>query len=414
MLDVLRDADPEIYAAIQGELERQQQCLEMIASENYTSAAVFQAMGNVMTNKYAEGYPGSRWYQGCRFVDKAETIAIERAKELFGAEHANVQPHAGTQANMAVLLAALEPGDTILGMDLAHGGHLSHGSPVNFSGRLFNAVSYHVDPETEMLDMDAVAKVARECKPKLIIAGASAYSRIIDFEAFGRIAKDVGAYFLADIAHIAGLIVGGVHPSPLPHADFVTATVHKTMRGPRGGIILCRKEWADRIDKQIMPGIQGGPLMHVIAAKAVALREALAPSFTEYQVQVVENSKTLAHHMHELGYRIVSGGTDNHLFLVDLRDKGLSGRLAAQRLEHAGITINKNRIPYDPAPATETSGIRIGTPACTTRGMKTDEMIHIAEMIDKVLSNISDEAAARQVRGEVHKLCERFPIYLQP
>jgi len=414
MLDILRDADPQVYAAVKGEMERQQHRLEMIASENYTSPAVFQAAGSVMTNKYAEGYPGARWYQGCHFVDDVERIAMERACQLFGAEHANVQPHAGTQANMAVMFTALDPGDTILGMDLAHGGHLSHGNPNNFSGRLFKAVSYQVDPDTEQLDMDIIARLAREGKHKLIIAGASAYSRIIDFESFGKIAREVGAYLMADIAHIAGLVVAGMHPSPVPHAEFVTATVHKTMRGPRGGIILCRKEWADRIDKQIMPGIQGGPLMHVIAAKAVALREALDPSFKDYQAQVIRNARALCERIAELGYRIVSGGTDNHLFLVDLRGHGIAGRRAALQLEKAGITINKNRIPFDPAPVTETSGVRIGTPACTTRGMKEPEMRQIADMIHNVLAHIDDDVLAMRTKDEVKLLCDRFPIYEHP
>ena len=411
MLELLRKADPEVYSAVKGELNRQRHELDLIASENYTSEAVFQAAGCVMTNKYAEGYPGSRFYEGCAFVDQAERIARQRAKDLFQAEHANVQPHAGTQANMAVYFAALNPGDTVLGMDLAHGGHLSHGSPYNFSGRLYNCLFYGVDPDTEMLDMDEVARIARKTKPRMIIAGASAYSRTIDFEAFGRIAQGVGAYLLADIAHIAGLVVAGMHPSPVPHADFVTATVHKTMRGPRGGIILCRQKWANRVDKQIIPGIQGGPLMHQIAAKAVALKEAMSPEFKDYQAQVVRNCKHLAGLIAGYGYRIVSGGTDNHLFMVDLRPQEITGRRAASQLARAGIIVNKNVIPFDPSPPAVTSGIRIGTPACTTRGMGEPEMQFIAELIHRVLTNINDDDVAQKTKFEIRELCDRFPIY---
>ncbi len=411
MLELLHNADAEVYSAVKSELDRQRHHIELIASENYTSEAVFQAAGCVMTNKYAEGYPGARYYEGCEFVDDVERIAIRRAKELFNAEHANVQPHAGTQANMAVFFAALEPGDTVLAMDLSHGGHLSHGSPNNFSGKLYNCVFYGVNRETELLEMEDVARIARETKPKLIVAGASAYSRTIDFEAFSRIARDVGAYFMADIAHIAGLVVAGLHPSPIPYADFVTATVHKTMRGPRGGIILCKKEWADKIDRQIMPGTQGGPLMHVIAAKAVALKEALSPSFKEYQQRVINNCRALLEAIKNYGYRIVSGASDNHLFIIDLRDQGLTGKRAAVQLAKAGIIVNRNVIPFDPTPPSVTSGIRIGTPACTTRGMKEPEMHLIAELIHRVLSNIDDDELAEKTRQEAREICDRFPIY---
>ncbi len=405
------DTDPEIAKAIYGEIKRQAFKLEMIASENFASRAVMEAQGCVMTNKYAEGYPGRRYYGGCEFVDVAERLAIERAKKLFGAEHVNVQPHSGTQANMAVYMAVLEPGDTILAMDLAHGGHLSHGARVNFSGKLYNVVFYGVRRDTETIDYEQVEALAKEHKPKLIVVGASAYPRVIDFERFRQIADEVGAYVVCDMAHIAGLIAAGVHPSPVPHCEFVTTTTHKTLRGPRGGMILCREEFAKVIDKTVFPGIQGGPLMHVIAAKAVAFKEALSEDFRRYQEQIVKNAKTLAERLSSHGLRIVSGGTDNHLMLVDLRPIGITGDVAEKALEEAGITVNKNMIPFDPEKPTVTSGIRIGTPALTTRGMKEAEMEEIGDMIAYVLKNIDKPAVRREVADKVRAICERFPLY---
>ena len=405
------EIDPDIAKAILGELERQEYTLEMIASENFASPAVMQVQGCVMTNKYAEGYPGKRYYGGCSFVDIAESLAIERAKKLFGAEHVNVQPHSGTQANMAVYMAVLSPGDTILAMDLAHGGHLSHGAKVNFSGKLYNVVFYGVRRDTETIDYDQVRDLAKKHRPKLIVVGASAYPRIIDFKAFREIADEVGAYVMADIAHIAGLVAAGVHPSPVPYCEFVTTTTHKTLRGPRGGIVMCRSEFAKLIDKTVFPGIQGGPLMHVIAAKAVAFKEALTEEFREYQRQIVKNAKMLAERLASHGLRIVSGGTDNHLMLVDLRPIGITGDVAEKALEEAGITVNKNMIPFDPEKPTVTSGIRIGTPALTTRGMKEKEMEEIGDLIAHVLKNIDKKEARKEVRARVMELCKKFPLY---
>jgi len=411
MFENLRRTDPEIFEAIFNELQRQRNGLELIASENFTSDAVMEAMGNVMTNKYAEGYPGARYYGGCEFVDVAERLAIERAKQLFGAEHVNVQPHSGVQANMAVYFAVLNPGDTILSMQLSHGGHLSHGHKVSFSGKLYNVVHYTVHPETERIDFDLVRKLALEHKPKLILAGYSAYPRIIEWDKFREIADEVGAYFMADIAHIAGLVAAGIHPSPIPYAHFVTTTTHKTLRGPRGGMIMCKAEFAKDIDKAVFPGAQGGPLMHVIAAKAVALKEALTPEFKQYQEQIVKNAKKLAETLISEGLRLVTGGTDNHLMLVDLRPFKITGNIAEKALEKAGITVNKNTIPFDPEKPTVTSGIRIGTPAVTTRGMKEDEMVKIGKLISKVLRAPDDEKVISEVRKEVQELCDAFPLY---
>jgi len=411
MFENLRRTDPEIFEAIFNELQRQRNGLELIASENFTSDAVMEAMGNVMTNKYAEGYPGARYYGGCEFVDVAERLAIERAKQLFGADHVNVQPHSGVQANMAVYFAVLNPGDTILSMQLSHGGHLSHGHKVSFSGKLYNVVHYTVHPETERIDFDLVRKLALEHKPKLILAGYSAYPRIIEWDKFREIADEVGAYFMADIAHIAGLVAAGIHPSPIPYAHFVTTTTHKTLRGPRGGMIMCKAEFAKDIDKAVFPGAQGGPLMHVIAAKAVALKEALTPEFKQYQEQIVKNAKKLAETLISEGLRLVTGGTDNHLMLVDLRPFKITGNIAEKALEKAGITVNKNTIPFDPEKPTVTSGIRIGTPAVTTRGMKEDEMVKIGKLISKVLRAPDDEKVISEVRKEVQELCDAFPLY---
>ncbi len=411
MFENLRRTDPEIFEAIFNELQRQRNGLELIASENFTSDAVMEAMGNVMTNKYAEGYPGARYYGGCEFVDVAERLAIERAKQLFGAEHVNVQPHSGVQANMAVYFAVLNPGDTILSMQLSHGGHLSHGHKVSFSGKLYNVVHYTVHPETERIDFDLVRKLALEHKPKLILAGYSAYPRIIEWDKFREIADEVGAYFMADIAHIAGLVAAGIHPSPIPYAHFVTTTTHKTLRGPRGGMIMCKAEFAKDIDKAVFPGAQGGPLMHVIAAKAVALKEALTPEFKQYQEQILKNAKKLAETLISEGLRLVTGGTDNHLMLVDLRPFKITGNIAEKALEKAGITVNKNTIPFDPEKPTVTSGIRIGTPAVTTRGMKEDEMVKIGKLISKVLRAPDDEKVISEVRKEVQELCDAFPLY---
>jgi glycine hydroxymethyltransferase len=410
-MSALQQVDPEIYEAIQAETQREEDKIILIASENYASRAVMEAQGSVLTNKYAEGYPGKRYYGGCEFVDRAEALAIERAKALFGAEHANVQPHSGSQANMAVYLAMLKPGDIVLGMSLAHGGHLTHGSPVNFSGLLFRIVSYGVNKDTGRIDDDEVERIAMEHRPKLIIVGGSAYARILDFKRFRATADRVGAWLMADIAHPAGLIAAGIHPSPVPYADFVTTTTHKTLRGPRGGMILCKAAHAKAIDKVIFPGIQGGPLMHVIAAKAVALKEATSPAFVDYQRQVVENAQTLAEALQSRGYQIVTGGTDTHLFLVDLRSKGVTGKEAETVLDQAGITLNKNAVPFDDKPPAVTSGIRIGTPSVTTRGMGTAEMALIASLIDRVLSKRGDPAVTSETAAEVRRLCEKFPVY---
>jgi len=407
----LEDVDPQIYKAIQAELKRQQDNLELIASENIVSQAVMEAQGSVMTNKYAEGYPAARWYGGCEHVDVAEELAIERAKKLFGGDHVNVQPHSGSQANAAVYLAALAYGDTVLGLDLACGGHLTHGLKANFSGMSYNFVMYKVNQKTEMLDYDVIEGLALEHKPKMIVTGASAYSRIIDFKRFRQICDKVGAYFFVDMAHIAGLVAAGVHPNPVPYADFVTTTTHKTLRGPRGGMIICKEEWAKKINSRIFPGIQGGPLMHVIAAKAVSFKEALSPDFKEYQRQIVKNSQTFATEMASLGYRIVTGGTDNHLFLVDLRPKKASGKEASEVLDKVCITVNKNLIPFDPEKPTVTSGIRIGTPVVTSRGMKEAQMKSIAQLIDRAIVNRAIEDDLAKVRTEVEKLTKQFPIY---
>lgn len=407
----MQNTDPEIFNVLQLEFERQTHKLEMVASENFVSEAVLEAQGSILTNKYAEGYPGRRYYGGCEYVDIAENLAIERAKEIFGAEYANVQAHSGTQANMAVYFGFLEPGDTVLGMNLAHGGHLSHGSPVNFSGRFYNIVSYGVSRETETIDYEEVGKLALQYKPKMIIAGASAYPRIIDFAAFRSIADTIGAYLMVDMAHIAGLVAAGVHPSPVPYADFVTSTTHKTLRGPRGGLILAREKYGKKLNSQIFPGIQGGPLMHTIAAKAVAFKEALSPSFRSYQEQIVKNARTLATVLQQDGYRLVSGGTDNHLMLVDLTVRGITGKDAEMALDEAGITVNKNAIPFDTKGPQITSGIRIGTPAVTSRGMREEEMTTIGRLMTRVLGNLDGEKVRREVRQEVRSLCERFPLY---
>ncbi len=410
-MEHLRFVDPEVYDSIQREKERERDKIVLIASENYVSSAVLEAQGSIFTNKYAEGYPGKRYYGGCEYADEVENLAIKRAQELFGAEHVNVQPHSGSQANMAVYFSFLKPGDTILGMSLNHGGHLSHGASVNFSGLLYRSITYGVDRETGYIDYDEVRRLAVEYKPRMIIAGASAYSRIIDFRAFSEIAKEVGAFFMADIAHIAGLIGAGIHPSPIPYADFVTTTTHKTLRGPRGGIIMCKNEYGRAVDKMIFPGIQGGPLVHVIAAKAVALKEALTPEFRAYQEQIVSNARRLASELMERGFRIISGGTDNHLILVDLTDKNITGKEAEDALDLAGITVNKNSIPYDSRPPAVTSGIRLGTPCVTTRGMGEEEMAEIADIIAEVLQNSKNPEEIRRLSQRVKALCERFPIY---
>src|SRR5271167_23007 len=400
-MDILQTADLEIWQAIRDEERRQQDGLEMIASENYTSRAVMAAQGSPLTNKYAEGLPGKRYYGGCEFVDVAETLAIERARKLFNAEHANVQAHSGAQANQAVYMTVLRPGDTVLGMSLAHGGHLTHGHPLNFSGKMYNIVSYGVNKETETIDYDELARLAREHRPKLILAGASAYPRTLDFERFAAIAKRCGAVLMVDMAHIAGLIAAGLHPSPFPHADFVTTTTHKTLRGPRGGAVFCKAQYAKDLDKVVFPGIQGGPLMHVIAAKAVCFREALQPEFREYQRQIVANASVLAQTLAGEGFRIVSGGTDNHLMLVDVFSKKVTGKQAEQNLERAAITVNKNAIPFDVNPPMTASGIRVGTPAVTTRGMKEPEMRQIGRWIAEVLHNLENETVLKRVGSEV-------------
>jgi glycine hydroxymethyltransferase len=410
-MSYLESVDPEIAQVIQDEEQRQQGKLELIASENFVSAAVREAQGSVLTNKYAEGYPGKRYYGGCEFVDVAERLAQERVKQLFNAEYANVQPHSGSQANMAIYFATLEPGDTILGMDLRQGGHLTHGSPVSFSGRLFQVASYGVRRDTEKIDYENLARLANEYHPKLIIAGASAYPRIIDFEIFQEICKRVGAYLLVDMAHIAGLVSAGLHPNPIDYADFVTSTTHKTLRGPRGGLILSHAKYAKMLDSQIFPGIQGGPLMHVIAAKAVAFKEALQPAFKEYQQRIVANSKRLADELLSLGYRLVSGGTDNHLILVDLTPQGITGKIAEDTLGKAGITVNKNSIPFDQQKPNIASGIRIGTPAVSTRGMVPESMQRVAQFIHRALSAIENEAKLKSLRIEVAEFCSSFPLF---
>ncbi len=410
-LKALRATDPAVFDAIRAEEKRQREKLLLIASENFASPAVLAAQGCLMTNKYAEGYPGKRYYGGCQNVDTVEALAIQRAKQLFGADHVNVQPHSGSQANMAAYLSVLKPGDVILGMDLAQGGHLTHGSRVNFSGTLFHSYFYGVDRETEVIDYDAVQRIAAECRPRMIVVGASAYARILDFPRFQKIAQSVGAYLLVDIAHLAGLIAAGLHPSPIPYADFVTTTTHKTLRGPRGGIIMCKAEHAKAVDKIIFPGTQGGPLMHVIAAKAVALHEALSPAFKSYQRQVVANARTLAAGLAERGYRVVSGGTDTHLFLVNLSPKGLTGKEAETTLDAAGITVNKNAVPYDEKPPAVASGIRLGTPIVSTRGMREAEMREIVSLVDRVLQQPQDLRIQRAVRKQAKALCGRFPIF---
>jgi glycine hydroxymethyltransferase len=407
----IKVVDPQVYQAIKNEITRQEENLELIASENFTTMAVLEAQGSVFTNKYAEGYPGARWYGGCVNVDVVENLAIERAKKLFGAEHANVQPHSGTQANMAVYFAALTPGDTVLAMDLACGGHLSHGHPHNFSGMFYNVVTYGVDKATETLDYENIALLAKKHKPKMILAGASAYPRRIDFKEFRKIADSVGAYLLVDMAHIAGLVAAGVHASPVPYADFVSSTTHKTLRGPRGGFILCKKEFAKKLDARIFPGLQGGPLMHVIAAKAIAFKDAMSPEFVAYQKQIVSNSKELAHALAKSGFRIVSGGTDTHLLLVDLTEKDITGAEASSVLEEVNITANKNLIPFDAQGPATTSGIRLGTAAVTTRGMEELQMRQIAQCIDEAIAARYAPDKLKGIRGEVLKLAKKFPIY---
>ncbi len=407
----LSKTDPEVFKALKGEIERQTGQLEMIASENFVSEAVLEAEGSVFMNKYAEGYPGKRYYGGCQFMDVVETLAIDRLNKLFGSEYANVQPHSGSQANMAVYFASLELGDTILSMNLAHGGHLSHGASVSFSGRFYNIVHYGVNKETETIDMDEVAELARKHRPRLILAGASAYPRVIDFAAFKAIADEVGAYFMVDMAHIAGLVAAGVHPSPVPYADFVTSTTHKTLRGPRGGFILATEKYGKLLNSQIFPGIQGGPLMQVVAAKAVAFKEALADEFKDYQKQIVANASRLAQVLQDRGFRLVSGGTDNHLMLLDLTDKGLTGAEAEEILEKAGITVNKNAIPFDPQPPRVTSGIRIGTPAITTRGLTEKEMEEVGTYIADLLDNRGNDKLVQEIRTKISDICKRFPIY---
>lgn len=407
--DNVKKVDEEVYALMEKELNRQQKGIELIASENFASEAVMEAMGSYLTNKYAEGYPGKRYYGGCYVVDEIEDIARNRAKELFGAEHANVQPHAGSQANMAVYFTILKPGDTVLGMDLSHGGHLTHGSPVNFSGRLFNFVSYGVDRETERINYDEVRRIALECKPKLIVAGASAYARIIDFKKFREIADEVGAYFMVDMAHIAGLVAAGLHPSPVPYADFVTSTTHKTLRGPRGGLILCKEKYAKDLDKNIFPGMQGGLLMHVIAGKAVCFKEALDPSFKEYMTKVVNNCRVLGEELVNRGFKLVSDGTDNHLILVDLNNKDVTGKEVENLLDTIGVTVNKNTVPNETRSPFVTSGIRIGTAAVTTRGFEEEDMKVIAEIIDEAIQNREGDLST--LRGKVEALCDKHPLY---
>ena len=412
LLTNLKTVDPEIQKAIDQELSRQREKLEMIASENIVSTAVMQAQGSILTNKYAEGYPGKRYYGGCEYVDIVEQLAIDRAKKLFGAEYANVQPHSGAQANTAVYFALLQPGDTILGMNLTDGGHLTHGSPVNISGKYFKIIPYGVDKETERIDYDELERLAKEHQPKLIVGGASAYSRVIDFERMAQIAKSVGAYFMVDMAHIAGLVAAGLHPSPVPYADVVTTTTHKTLRGPRGGLILCRDaEFGKQFNKAIFPGIQGGPLMHVVAAKAVAFKEALSDEFKVYQQQVLDNAKALADELVKKGFRIVSGGTDNHLMLVDLRSKNITGKEAQFLLDEIGITANRNTIPFEPLSPFVTSGIRLGTPALTTRGLKEKDIREVADIIADVIENREDSAVIEAAKAKVQAICKKFPLY---
>jgi glycine hydroxymethyltransferase len=410
-MSILETFDPEVAQAIEQETGRQEYTLELIASENFVSEAVLEAQGSIMTNKYAEGYPGKRYYGGCHYVDIVENLAIERAKELFGADHVNVQPHSGSQANMAVYFSVLKPGDTILGMNLSHGGHLTHGSPVNFSGRFFNVVPYGVTRESQTIDFDEVERLALEHRPRMIVVGASAYPRIIDFAAFRAIADKVGAVVMVDMAHIAGLVATGLHPSPVPHAEFVTTTTHKTLRGPRGGMILCRKEYAKTLNSNIFPGIQGGPLMHVIAAKAVSFKEALTPQFKVYQEQIVKNARTLAAELLARGFRLVSGGTDNHLMLVDLSATELTGKIAEESLDKAGITVNKNTVPFETRSPFVTSGFRIGTPAATTHGLKEAEMKEVAGFIAEVLANVNNDARLAEIKERVNAMMKRFPLY---
>ncbi|MGO8668107.1 MAG: serine hydroxymethyltransferase [Desulfobaccales bacterium] len=412
-MDDLARIDPAIYSVIERERQRQLHKLELIASENFVSNAVLQAQGSILTHKYAEGYPGRRFYGGCEFVDTAENLALSRVKEIFGAAYANVQPHSGTQANMAVYFSVLKPGDTILGMDLSHGGHLSHGAPVNFSGRLYKAVTYGVDRQSEEVDFAVVRELARKHRPRMIIAGASAYPRTLEFSKFAEIAREVEAYLMVDMAHIAGLIAGGLHPNPLPAADFVTSTTHKTLRGPRGGLILAQAKYGKSLDSQIFPGIQGGPLMHIIAAKAVSFKEALAPSFKRYQAQIVANARTLGRAFTQRGYRLVAGGTDTHLLLVDLNATGLTGHEAEEALDRAGITVNKNAIPFDQRPPTITSGIRVGTPAITTRGMKEQEMEVVADFMHQALSSSRDTHLLARLADQVQDFCAQFPLFAE-
>ncbi len=407
----LEEVDPEIARAIESEAERQARTLELIASENFVSEAVLQAMGSVMTNKYAEGLPGRRYYGGCEYVDVAEQLAIERAKKLFNAEHANVQAHSGSQANQAVYMTVLKPGDKILGMNLAHGGHLTHGHPLNLSGKLYQIIPYGVRKDTETIDYDEVERLAQEHQPRLILAGASAYPRLLDFERFASIARKCGAVFMVDMAHIAGLVAAGLHPSPIPHADFVTTTTHKTLRGPRGGAVFCKAQFAKELDKTMFPGIQGGPLMHIIAAKAVCFHEALQPEFRDYQKQIILNAKALAETLAEKGFRVVSGGTDTHLMLVDVFSRKVTGKQAQEALERAGITVNKNAIPFDANPPMVASGIRIGTPAVTTRGMKEAEMRRIGDWISEALNNLENASVLERIRKEVYALTDQFPLY---
>ena len=410
-MSFLEQTDPQVYAAIQKETQRLEGNLELIASENVVSEAVLEAQGCVMTNKYAEGYPGKRYYGGCEFVDEVESLAIARAKQLFGADHANVQPHSGSQANMVVYLSVLKPGETYLGMNLAHGGHLSMGSPVNFSGFIYKVIPYGVSEKTETIDYDALERLAKEHRPKLIVAGASAYPRIIDFARFRQIADQVGALLMVDMAHIAGLVAAGLHPTPVPYADFVTTTTHKTLRGPRGGMVLCKAEHAKTVDSKVFPGMQGGPLMHVIAAKAVALKEALSPEFNVYQQQIVRNAQALAKGLMNQGFRLISEGTDNHLMLVDLRKSELTGKVAQETLDKARITVNRNAVPFDTRSPFVTSGIRLGTPAVTTRGMQENEMTTIGEFISRALSHVNDDSVLCAIADDVGELCKKFPVY---
>jgi glycine hydroxymethyltransferase len=407
----LREVDPEIADVLRDEGRRQGTGLELIPSENFVSEAVLEAMGSVLTNKYAEGYPGKRYYGGCEFVDRAEQLAIDRAKALFGAEHANVQAHSGTQANVSVYMTALQPGDTVLGLNLAHGGHLTHGHPLNFSGKMYKFVPYGVRKDTELIDYDELDKLAQDSKPKMIVAGATAYSRVFDFERMAKIARGVGALLFVDMAHIAGLVAGGMHPSPVPHADFVSTTTHKTLRGPRGGLVMCKQQYAKELDRVTFPGTQGGPFMHTIAAKAVCLKEAADPSFREYAEQIVLNARALAAEIAAAGFRIVTGGTDNHLFMVDLYSRGVTGKDAQAALDRAGITVNKNSIPFDPTPPMTGGGIRMGTPAITTRGMREADMARIAAWVAEVLLNLGDAARERRIRSEVAAFATQFPLY---